>query len=389
MKILLSEKPCKDEIIKVLSLYTDQLKKNPSYLDFQNISYLDECKNLAQKCSKYKHLVVLGIGGSALATASVIHALKKQNKITVLDHIDPEDFQESLSKISWNETCVNVVSKSGTTLEVLFQLSVIEKILQKKFPKTIHEKIICTTSKNSLLYNHALKQKYSILFHEKDVGGRFSVFTPVSLFPLMFAGVNIEKFLKSAERIKNKDVFDSIVLPLVSVQYNSYMKDSCPITVLMTYHKKLQKLWEWYRQLLAESLGKNKKVGITPMLAYGSTDQHSQIQLYTEGPKDKLIMFLSAPYEKDTHFYELIGMKKSVGINQMQEALFEGTKKGLDLHKRKFIELQFNQITESEIAIFFASHMMSINILADLLHVNALDQPGVEAGKLQAKKILG
>ena len=364
--------------------------------DFQSVfehAYATECEEVFEKTKQFTTLLVLGIGGSALGTSSVLQALGKSlntsKNVIVLDTIDEETIQKTFEKINWEETCINVISKSGGTLETMLQLSFIESILKEQFPenfsKKASERIICTTGENSLLYNYAQEQNYKTLPVPKNIGGRFSIFTPVGIFPMLFAGVNIPELLTGAKEVQNKK---DILTSLVNTQYQAYKEEQRPIMVLMSYHKKLMGLFDWYRQLLAESLGKNNTTGITPVLATGSTDQHSQIQLYNEGPQDKLIAFLSAPFPKDTQTFSVLGIEKKIGLNQAQNSSFIGTKESLKKHQRPFYEIQLEEVTEKEIGAFLMSHMISIVAMAEMLHVNAFDQPGVEEGKIQAKKLL-
>lgn len=373
-------------------------KSPPSFLNIEKNSHLTECKKQYENFKNFKHLLVLGIGGSALGTQSVLQALKKESKVSVVDNIDPEEFEKKINAIDFENTAVNVISKSGGTLETMLQMAIIEKILKEKFPKDFSKRIICTTGAESLLDKHAKKEGYTTLPVPENVGGRFSVLTPVGLFPMLFAGVDIKNFTEGAKEITHS--FNSLkegnsntalenVIQLSSMQHYAYSEEKRNICVLMSYQKKLMGLLDWYRQLLAESLGKSKSIGITPVLAFGSTDQHSQIQLYSEGPEDKLIFFLSSDTSQSNEKYQVLGMDKEISLAQTQKALFEGTKKGLKKFNRPFMELFLEKVDEHEIGKFFMAMMLQIAILAELLNVDAYNQPGVEEGKTQAKELLG
>jgi glucose-6-phosphate isomerase len=364
----------------------------PAFLDVYQNSFFDICKKEYQNFKHSKHLLVLGIGGSALGTNSILQALNRTSKITIIDNIDPEELEKTLHNINFSETCINVISKSGNTLETMLQMSVVEKIIQQKHSSILHKNIIYTTEENSPLFEYAKKNNSATLPISKKIGGRFSVFTPVGIFPLLFAEVHIEELLKGAEFVSNNvkshtNLDDLIHLSIL--QYNAYKEEHRNMTILMSYHKKLIGLLDWYRQLLAESIGKNKNTGITPVLAFGSTDQHSQIQLYTEGPQDKLILFLSTktPSNNDQQ-YNVLGMKNPLNVAQVQNALFEGTKKSLEKHKCPYAELFLKDINEYEIGKFLMTMMVHTSILGEILEINPYDQPGVEEGKIQTKKIL-
>ncbi len=386
MKFFTTKQPSKDLLKKVECIKDELLKNPPAFFQIEKNSFIEACETAYEEFMNFEHLLVLGIGGSVLGTQSVIQALKKDDKITILDNIDSEEIKNKLEKINWNKTCVNVISKSGNTLETMIQLTIVEKILKEKYPEKFSERIVCTTGLNSKLYKHAEENNYSIIPVPEEVGGRFSVLTPVGIFPLLFAGANVNKLLEGSEKVISHE--SKINSQFVALQYHSYIEEKRSITVLMTYHKKLLGLLDWYRQLLAESIGKNEKIGITPVLAFGSTDQHSQIQLYNEGPQDKLIFFLSAPFEKDSEKFEVMGIEKKIGISEAQSALFEGTKKGLEKHNKPYIEIKLDKVDEKEIGEFLMTCMIQITILAELFGVNAFNQPGVEEGKVQAKIIL-
>ncbi|MBT4937024.1 hypothetical protein HON22_03825, partial [Candidatus Peregrinibacteria bacterium] len=367
------------------------------FLNIQKNSSLEECQKQYENFKNFKHLLVLGIGGSALGTQSILQALGKNTHVTIMDNIDPEEFLKVLDHVDFNNTAINVISKSGGTLETMLQFAVVEKTLKEKFPNDYQKRIICTTGKESLLDNYAKKEGYQTLPVPENVGGRFSVLTAVGIFPMMFAGVDIHNLLKGAQDVSssiltakksNLDKNLEQILELVHIQYSSYIEEKRNICALMSYQKKLMGLLDWHRQLLAESLGKSKSIGITPVLAFGSTDQHSQIQLYTEGPQDKLIFFLSSDITQTDNTYQTLGMNKKISLFQTQEALFEGTKKGIKKFHSPFMELFLNKVDEHEIGKFFTIMMLQIATLGELLNINTYNQPGVEEGKIQAKKIL-
>ena len=364
----------------------------PAFVDIYQNSFIDICKKQHHHFKEYTHLLVLGIGGSALGTNSILQALNKTSKVTIIDNIEPEEIKKTLNNIDFSETCINVISKSGNTLETMLQMAVVEKIIKQKHSSNLHKNIIYTTEENSPLFEYAKKNNSATLPISKKIGGRFSVFTPVGIFPLLFAGVDIEKLLEGANfvssNVQSHTNLDDLI-HLSSLQYKAYKEDHRNITILMSYHKKLIGLLDWYRQLLAESIGKNKHTGITPVLAFGSTDQHSQIQLYTEGPQDKLILFLSSKISTNNNQeYHVLGMEKPLNVAQVQNALFEGTKKSLEKHKRPYIDIFLSDINEYEIGKFLMTMMVHTSILGEILEINPYDQPGVEEGKIQTKKIL-
>lgn len=357
------------------------------FMDIFAHAFLHECKHMYEENFKeFDHLLVLGVGGSALGAQSVLQALKKEKTVTVIDSTDPDEIEKIIQNTDWENTAINAISKSGGTLETMIQLSVFEAELKKHCPNDFQNRIICTTEDNSKLYNYAQKNNYKTLPVPNTIGGRFSVLTPVGIFPFLFARVEVEELLQAAaEVVKNPQNF--YLEELITTQYQSYIEGK-NISILMSYQKRLMGLLDWYRQLLAESIGKNTQVGITPALAVGSTDQHSQIQLYVDGPKDKLVYFLNTTPTKTTQKYSPLCLDASVTLTQAQQAFLEGTKKSLTSSGISFIELFSEQFTEQEIGQFFMINMICTIALAKIFDINPLDQPGVEEGKIQAKKIL-
>ncbi len=353
------------------------------FLDIDKNSFLNLCKTMFDKVKHFEHMIVLGIGGSALWTASVLNALKKSN-ITVLDNIDPEDFLEKIKTFDLKNTCINVISKSGGTIETMLQLSILEdRLEQNNLSKSEH--IICTTWKNSLLYKYSIQNNYKTLPVPETVWWRFSVLTPVWIFPLLFSWINVENLLKWAKNCINdtKSIIDFSL-----IQYQAYKNENRNITVFMSYNKKLMWLLDWYRQLLAESLWKNEEIWITPTLSFWSTDQHSQNQLYNEGPQDKLILFLSSKLQWDNKKYKVLWMDNEINIFDTQLALEQWSKLSLKKYNKPYLEIFLEEINEENIWQFFMLCMIQISLLAKLFWINAFDQPWVEEWKIQAKLIL-
>ena len=357
------------------------------FMDVFSHAFLHDCKTVYEESFKeFDHLLVLGVGGSALGTQSVLQALKKEKTVTVIDTVDPDEIEKIIDSTDWTNTAINAISKSGGTLETMIQLSVFEAELKSHCPSDFQNRIICTTEDNSKLYNYAQENNYKILPVPNNIGGRFSVLTPVGLFPFLFARVEVEELLQGAiEVVENPNKFS--LEELITTQYQSY-REGKNISILMSYQKRLMGLLDWYRQLLAESIGKNNEVGITPALAVGSTDQHSQIQLYVDGPKDKLVYFLNTNPTNTSQKYSPLCLDASITLTQAQSAFLEGTKKSLTSSGVSFIELFSEKFTEKQIGQFFMMNMIAIVALAKFFDINPIDQPGVEEGKIQAKNIL-
>ncbi len=254
---------------------------------------------------KFDTLVVLGIGGSALGTIALREALlpsthnsltrakrKGGMRLIVLDNIDPDQFSEILATLDLKKTLFNVISKSGSTAETAVQFLIVTDLLQKKIGATWTNHMVVTTDpKGGSL--RPLVKKFKLKSYEvpDGVGGRFTIFTPVSLFPAACAGIDIVALLKGAgrmaERTKEANWKKNPAYLFAGVSYLLDTVKAKKMLVMMPYSSKLFTVSDWFRQLWAESLGKKVDTdgnrvhtGQTPLKALGATDQHSQVQLY-------------------------------------------------------------------------------------------------------------
>ncbi|GAF90481.1 unnamed protein product, partial [marine sediment metagenome] len=268
---------------------------------------------------RFENFVVLGIGGSALGNIALQAALnhpyynlldKKTRggmpRIFVMDNVDPEYFGGLLDIIDPKKTLFNLISKSGGTAEPMSQFMVVREILRKKLGAKAKDHIIATTDKESgILREIVEKEDYESFVIPGNVGGRFSVFTPVGLLSAAMGGIDIAQLLAGAaamdSRCSTASLTKNPAYRNAVVHYLADTKKGKSISVMMPYSNALYLIADWYRQLWAESLGKkfdvDKKVvnaGQTPIKALGATDQHSQAQLYVEGPNDKIFTLVGA-----------------------------------------------------------------------------------------------
>lgn len=370
------------------------------------ISYVEEVKD------KFDAFVVLGIGGSALGPISVQQAINHPyyNEISrekrggypkfyVADNVDPEKLVYLFETIDITKTMFNVISKSGSTSETMSQFMIIKEMLEKELGEKSKEHIVCTTDKeNGNLVKIAKEEGYKTFTIPAGVGGRFSELTPVGLLPAAFCGINIKELLKGAavmdNMCKNDDIYKNPAFMYGILNYLT-MKNGQNISVMMPYSDSLKFIADWYAQLWAESLGKKYDndgkevyVGSTPVKALGATDQHSQVQLYAEGPFDKIITFIGVDK-----------FKKSITIPKIYEDMpslaFLGGVTQDDLIKTEQIATEYallkagkpnmtitlpevNENTLGQLLYFFE---VATAFTGELLNINAFDQPGVEEGK--------
>ena len=287
------------------------------YLPYDNKTG-DEIKLSAGRVrAKFENLVVLGIGGSALGAIAVHRALKhpyynmlsqekrKAPRLFVLDNPDPEVAEGIFDVIDIKKTAVNIISKSGSTAETaaffkIFWNKVKKSVKSSKFREHF---IITTDEKTGALRKIVEKYKFESFSVPGNVGGRFSVLSPAGLFPLACTGVDIDGLLSGAAVMDNLTASDNPwknpALMRAAMHYHCDIKTGRKITVMLPYSSALKDMADWFAQLWAESLGKKYSndgkivnIGLTPIKALGATDQHSQVQLYAEGPHDKVFTFV-------------------------------------------------------------------------------------------------
>ncbi len=361
--------------------------------------------------SKFDTMVVLGIGGSALGNKAVYSALKTElelkKKLLVCDNVDPTMLFDILSQIEWDKTIFNLISKSGTTSETMAAYMIIGDILRKKFPADFKQRMIITTDANKgFLRDIINKESYPSFVVPDNVGGRFSVLTDVGLVSSAFVGLNIKALLSGVEAMKlhceSEDIWNNPAY-LNGLLHWQYMRQSKNISVMMPYANPLYDCADWYRQLWAESLGKrynrqNKEVfvGQTPVKALGTTDQHSQVQLYTEGPNDKVFTFLTV--EKFKHDYiipdlhpdrEEVNFLANKPISRLLNTERLATEIALTRAGRPNANIIFPELNEYTLGQFIMMYQIQTVFTGKLLNINPLDQPGVEAGKISTYAMMG
>ncbi len=380
-------------------------KHELGFFDIQNDSeLLNSINSFAKKSKgKFENIIVLGIGGSSLGVQALFSALlpanwnnreKKQRnnlpKMFFIDHMDSEYIDEIFSTLEAKKTLLVVISKSGSTIE---PMSVLFAVL-KNFPA---ENIVTITDpQKGLLRDLSDNFKFTSFPVPKNIGGRFSVLTAVGLLPMALMGLNIEKFLEGAkEAEKNwRNSKKNPARDLAIAQYLLDTKHQKNISVFFPYSKKLEKLAEWYIQLLAESIGKNEETGPTPIKAVGPTDQHAQVQLFMEGPNNKLHIFveveeiaskLKVPAHKMLGHLDYLANKT---VHQILQAERMATTEAFTQMKKPNITISLEQLNEKTLADLIYTLQAQVALLGELYEVDAFNQPGVEIGKKLTKKYL-
>ncbi len=366
------------------------------------LNYANEMKK------KIEYFVVLGIGGSALGPAAVFTALchyrhndlpkdKQKIKFLVEDNVDPERMLALLDVIEPEKTLFNVITKSGATSETMSQYLIISDLLKKKIGAKWNEHIVATTSSaRGNLIKLAKENNFKTFYIPESVGGRFSELCPVGLLPAAIMGIDIKAMLKGAEEMDKActGVENNSALMCAVLQYIAMNKGK-NISVMMPYADSLKYIADWYCQLWGESLGKavdnDGKVihaGQTPVKSLGVTDQHSQVQLYTEGPFDKVITLIGvkkfrgdvtipqgAEQFPDVNF--LCGHTMGELINTERVATEYALTRSKHMNNTILLD-EVNANTLGQLLMFF---QLETAYEGYLLNIDAFNQPGVEEGK--------
>ncbi|PZM83267.1 glucose-6-phosphate isomerase [Candidatus Gracilibacteria bacterium] len=365
------------------------------FIDLDENNFIKKIKKLVEKGKDdFENVVVLGIGGSALGTKAIFSAIKGKYynelskkkrggfpKLYILDNVDSEEIKNISDVISFKKTLFIVISKSGTTIETISQYNFFkEKILKKGLNLKKH--FIFIAGENSQFAIEKENEGFKVFSIPENVGGRFSVLSNVGLLPLAFAGIDIEKLLLGQKNYKSSffenNLIKNIALNSAFLQFNAY-KNFKNITVFFPYSSNLRDFGLWYKQLFNESLGKNN-LGLTLTNSIGTTDQHSDLQLYSDGLNNKFIIFLEIEkFKKDYKIEKSKKMKFSDLMNLEKYGTEKSlTKKGIFNYTIKIDSL--SEQTVGELIFFFE---MQIAFLGEFLEINAFNQPGVE----QSKKI--
>jgi len=421
----------KTEIIELDKKIQNEIKKmnlaaNKGYYDDRasinlpnDKGNLEKVKTLIYKKQKLnpKYIIIVGIGGSNLGIIAVqeavlgkLHNLKNPPlKILYADTVDTDVIYDIISIIETNfkkgeNIILNVISKSGGTTETIANFEILEDVLKKY--KIHHEQyIVVTTDKDSKLWNLAINKGFETLEIPRKIGGRYSVFSSVGLFPLGMLGIDIDKLLKGANLTKdkclNQDIENNPAALSASLIYQHRLK-GINIHDLFLFNSDLESIGKWYRQLMGESIGKeydknNNRVfeGITPTISIGSTDLHSMAQLYLGGPYDKFTTFVRINKNreivntpKQPEYSDLVKGIQAKSLNYIMDAILTGTKRAFKKGKRPYVEIILPDKTAFSIGQFMQFKEMEIIYLGHLLRVNPFDQPNVESYKMETKMIL-
>jgi glucose-6-phosphate isomerase len=365
----------------------------------------------------HDHVLVLGIGGSALGTKALVNALRPPAwnelddegrdffpRITVLENVDPTSVAAALERIDPRRVLVNVISKSGGTAETMAQYLIVRTWLEQALGAAAYRHLVFTTDPaRGALRELAQRDHIATLDVPPEVGGRFSVLSPVGLLPAALVGIDIDGLLdgarRSLERAESNDLLQNPAALYAALHWEADTSQDARVHVLMPYTDRLRELAEWYRQLWAESLGKRADregrtvhSGPTPVGAVGATDQHSQVQLFMEGPYDKVITFVTVedlgvdleiprPAEADAELPPDLAYLPGHTLGELLRAEYQATSAALAQMGRMNCTLRLPDLSPHTLGEALMFFQLATGYAGVWYGIDPFDQPGVELGK--------
>ena len=415
----------KDCIAKIIDeLYANKDERN-AWKKWMNLGYDEDTlwyinEFAAEVKDKYENMLVLGIGGSSLGGKAISHAIlnpywnslsQEQRKgfprVFFIDNIDPDTINGLLNIIDLRKTLINVITKSGSTAEIMAIYMIIKDKMKKECDDNYRESIVVTTDRNvGVLRQLAQQEGYKAFEVPDDVGGRFSVFSSVGLLPFAVLGIDIKELLRGvrdADKLaQNRNIYENVAAQNALIHYLLDTQKGKNLTVMMPYSSRLKYLSDWFAQLWAESLGKEYNlsgekvnIGPTPVKALGVTDQHSQLQLYNEGPNNKIINFVRVEKFDTTlnipDIFQYTGLSYLSGktVNELINAEADATRVTLTDYKKPNVTITIPQVNEYYLGQLMYTFMMQTAITGALYNIDTFNQPGVEQAKNYTYALMG
>lgn len=388
-----------DDLLQLNSVETEFQNSVSQLLNRSDLGYLslkdldwvwdESVKRANELKEKYSFFTVLGMGGSALGAKTFFDAFPGgKNKVSFWCDLDPRVFHFKVSKKDLKKTHWLIISKSGKTIEVLSMINFLNQVYQDQGLEFSDFCTVITEDTNNPLHQWALNKQVYTISHPQNVGGRFSVFSPVGLLPLALLFDDLSEVRSGVEKAFNS----SVVEYLFSRFYNSIKKDTKAF-YFWFYDQRLYGFADWLEQLWSESLGKPKVSIPLPIICRGNRDQHSLLQQIIEGDFTKEVCFFNSEFEADT-----IGLKQNIfasetyldgnSLERIHRAQQQGTQQSIQENEISNFNLHMNFESAEDLAELMMSFQLVIGALGEVLKVNVFDQPGVERAKVIAREIL-
>ena len=356
------------------------LRENNEVLKSLSNKYRDSFDS--KKFKKYKknfNFRVIGMGGSILGTKTIYEFLgeKIKKKFSFIDNLQPK------KKINKKKNTINlIVSKSGNTTETIVNANL---LINKN-----DDNIFITENKKSYLYLLGEKLKSDIIHHNNFIGGRYSVLSEVGMLPAELMGLNPNKFRSLNDLIKNKKFINTLISNVNSIIY--FIKNKKYNSIIINYDKKSESLFNWYQQLIAESLGKKKK-GLLPIVSNMPKDNHSVMQLYLDGFKNNFFTFFYVKEKNSLKINdnEILLSQKYLKGKDIDSIIYAQKKATENVFKKKkipFRSFEIKKRDEKSLGELFCFFILETILIGKTLNLNPYDQPAVELIKKETKKLL-
>lgn len=373
----------------------------------------DDLDSLAPIAQSFQHrfddVLILGTGGSSLGSRALYEMadretdnLRRAPKLHIITNVDPFVWDRLIRRLDYRTTGIVVISKSGGTTETMMQfLSLLPVVLEQIDAADLAKHItLITEPGDSPMRRLGKKYGLPVLDHDPKVGGRYSVLSVVGMLPTLIAGLDAVETREGAQRVLQQ-AFDNIDNPAAcpaavgaAVSVGLQTDRNIAATVMLAYSDRLGSLARWYRQLWAESLGKDGQ-GTTPVYATGPVDQHSQLQLWLDGPADKMFTVMGGPNDlggagidqtltDDPRLDYLSGRT----MGDLMDASRRATAETLARRGRPVRRIDLSRIDEGSMGALMMHFMLETVLAADLMEVDPFDQPAVEDGKVLIRKFL-
>lgn len=370
-----------------------QLMPDPSF-DWDHLVHLTHAIK-----SKFEKVLFIGTGGSSLS-GQVLNELHIPHhpEIVFLDNVDPLTFEDTIEQCDLKKTFVVIISKSGYTLETISQFILcIDWWRKNSSEESLKEQFLLVTElTDSPMRRLANRFHIPTLPHDKNINGRFSVFSIVGALPALLAGVDFKTLHAGAAYVLENTFSSDSAAPIIgsAVVAGLYEEKKVSNNVLMPYIDHLENFTEWFAQMWAESLGKENR-GLTAIRALGTVDQHSQLQLYMDGPLDKLVTIIQAETKKHgRHFADDLvsdsdlAYLKGHTLGDVLDAEQRATANALINNKRPTRIIKIKSLNAESMGALLMHFTLETIFVAHALKINAYDQPAVEHGKVLAKQYL-
>ncbi len=352
---------------------------------FKNIISDEKFDANYKKFKKYNSIVIIGMGGSILGAKAIYSFLKHKIKkrLIFLDNLDENYLKQIKKNENLSKSLFLIISKSGNTNETILNMYFLKNHLKK------HNTIILSEKNNNFLRKIAIKNKYFFVNHNKFIGGRYSVLSNVGMLPAYLMSLKTENLKKNYRKLISNKKFLLKSLNLIK----KFQLKTKKVLIFSNYIPELNDFLFWVQQLFAESLGKNGK-GFIPVISNAPKDHHSLLQLYLDGPKDKIFYVFSLETKLgiktessffDKEMYHLANKKFNTIINSQKNAFITA----LNSKKIPFREIKIKKFDEDTLGKLFSSFIIETVFLGKIFNINPFDQPAVEQVKILTKKYLG